>query len=191
MVADTAEAAGWSNISFLDDDVTSAQGLHWPVLGPIDSLANHISSFDSIIVAIADAGCRQDLIAKVERMHFELATVISPAASVSARAVIEPGCMVLAGAVVQTNAQLGVGCIVNTSASVDHDCLLERCVHVAPGSHLAGGVRVGEGSWIGLGATVNEHVVIGCRCMIGAGAAVVADVEDGLAVVGIPARPLS
>ena len=190
VVADTAEAAGWSDVAFLDDDLTSAQGLAWPVLGPLAELVHHAPSFDDVIVAIADAQCRQTLIAKVEAEHLSLATVVSPAAAVSRRSSIEPGCMVLAGAVVQTDAKLEVGCIVNTGASVDHDCLLERYVHVAPGSHLAGGVKVGTGSWIGMGATVNEHLVIGCSCTVGAGAAVVNHVGDGVTVVGVPARPV-
>lgn len=190
VVADTAEAAGWSDVAFLDDDLASAQGLAWPVLGPLAELVHHAPSFNDVIVAIADAQCRQSFIARVEAGHGNLATVISPAASVSVRASIEPGCVVLAGAVVQAGAQLGVGCIVNTAATVDHDCVLGRYVHVAPGAHLAGAVTVGQGSWIGIGSTVNDGLVIGQQCVVGAGAAVVTHVDDGATVVGVPARPV-
>jgi len=55
---------------------------------------------------------------------------------------------------------------------------------------LAGGVTVGEGSHIGIGASVREGVRIGNRVTVGAGAAVVCDVDDDAVVVGVPAKPL-
>lgn len=86
---------------------------------------------------------------------------------------------------------IGRGAILNTGCSVDHDCILGMTVHVSPGARLAGGVIIGEGSWIGIGASVKQLVRIGSRVIVGAGAVVLADVPDGITVVGVPARPIS
>ena len=95
-----------------------------------------------------------------------------------------------AQAVVQPGSRLGEGCIVNTAATVDHDCTLGAFVHISPGAHLAGGTQVGEDSWIGIGACTRQQVRIGSGVTVGAGAAVVGDVADGLTVAGVPARVL-
>lgn len=80
------------------------------------------------------------------------------------------------------------GAIINTGASVDHDCSLGDAVHVSPGAHLAGEVCLGDRSWMGIGSSVRQMVKIGCDVMVGAGAAVVADIPDACLAIGVPAR---
>ncbi|MOA55555.1 putative acetyltransferase EpsM [compost metagenome] len=67
---------------------------------------------------------------------------------------------------------------------------MSSAVHISPGARLAGGVKVGEQSWIGIGSCVRQLVNIGRFVIVGAGAAVVDDIPDGMTVVGIPARQL-
>ena len=43
---------------------------------------------------------------------------------------------------------------------------------------------------IGVGASVTPGVTIGADAVIAAGAVVVSDVEDGMKVAGVPARPI-
>ena len=62
-------------------------------------------------------------------------------------------------------------------------------VHISPGAHLGGAVKVGRYSWIGIGASVREQTAIGENVIVGAGAAVVDDVEDNMRMFGVPARP--
>lgn len=45
-------------------------------------------------------------------------------------------------------------------------------------------------AFVGLGAVIINGVTVGRRATVGAGAAVVRDVPDGVTVVGNPARPL-
>ena len=65
--------------------------------------------------------------------------------------------------------------------------MLAEGVHVSPGAHLGGCVQIGRASWIGIGASVRELKVIGEQVMVGAGAAVVGNVPDGVTVTGVPA----
>jgi carbonic anhydrase/acetyltransferase-like protein (isoleucine patch superfamily) len=92
--------------------------------------------------------------------------------------------------VVGSRARLENGVIVNTHASVDHDCVIGPVAHLGPGAHLWGGVRVGTLSLIGAGSCARPGAVIGNRCIVAAGAAVVGDVDDGTTMVGVPARPI-
>ena len=63
-----------------------------------------------------------------------------------------------------------------------------KATFIAPGVCLAGRVRVGSGAFFGLGANVIQCLSIGDHAVIGAGAAVIADVPDYATAVGVPAK---
>ena len=58
------------------------------------------------------------------------------------------------------------------------------------GETLRRGVEIGEGAWIGARVVILPGVKIGARAIIAAGAVVTQDVEAGVMVGGVPARPL-
>lgn len=58
------------------------------------------------------------------------------------------------------------------------------------GREFAKAVSIGKDCWIGGHATVLPGVIIGDRCVVGAGAVVTRDVPDDSVVVGNPARPI-
>ena len=60
--------------------------------------------------------------------------------------------------------------------------------HIVPHATLCGQVHVGEGTIMGVGSYAIPCVHIGCWSTIGAGAAVVKDIPDGVTAVGVPAR---
>ncbi|MDO8379604.1 acetyltransferase [Phenylobacterium sp.] len=163
---------------------------HLPVLGGEDLLSDpaFLSAYD-IFVAIGD-GRRKSLSEAVLARGGTVATVIHPAATVSASAKIGVGTVISAGVIVQMDATVGRYCSLNTACTVDHDNVLADGVNIAPGAHLAGGVQVGEGAFIGIGATIKGWLRIGARATVGAGAVVLKEVPDGVTVVGNPARPM-
>lgn len=89
-----------------------------------------------------------------------------------------------------TGATIGNGVILNTGCTVEHDCSIADFAHISPGAHFAGGVRVGARAWVGIGGSFRELARIVAGATVGAGAAVVKDVEDNDTVVGVPARCL-
>jgi acetyltransferase EpsM len=118
----------------------------------------------------------------------EWATVVHARAWVSSSAVLEAGVVVLAGAVVNAGARIGAHAIINSGAVVEHDVTIGARTHVAPGAVIGGGTRTGEDVLVGLGATVRDHITVGRGAVVGMGAVVVADVDPGTTVVGVPAR---
>lgn len=191
VAADCALASKrWSNIVFFDDRWPALdRNLIWPVIGKVDAIETCARDGDETFVAIGHAPTRLALLSRFRKGSMRIATIIHPHASVSSETKVDFGTIVVSGAVVNIGTTIGPGCIINTGSSVDHDCVLDEGVHVCPGSRLAGDVHVGSQSWIGIGASVRQGIRIGMNVMVGAGAAVVADVADGLTVVGVPARP--
>lgn len=191
VVADTAEAAGFSSISFLDDawPQRSKNG-DWPIVGKIDHWPD-IDATTAVFIAIGNNEARLRLGREIEASGRDrVPCIIHPRSVVSPRASIGQGSVVMAGSVVQAYARIGAFAIINTGATVDHDCQIGDGVHVSPGAHLAGTVTVSDEAWIGIGAVVREGCQIGKRTMIGAGATVISDVEDHQTMLGTPARPM-
>lgn len=192
VVAEIAEACGWTAIDFFDDrcgDQVSHNG-HWPVVGKVVDLLSASSSYAGVVVAIGNNSVRQKIYETILANGLELVTLIHPSAVVSRYAKVGAGSVVVAGAVINAYAVVGHGAIINTCASIDHDCFVGDYVHISPGAHLAGGVNVGECSWVGIGSCIKQQVIIGSGVTVGAGAVVVNDVLDNLTVTGIPARPI-
>lgn len=187
VVADIAEALGYDEITFYDQNWPQQKtNLHWPVAGR--DLPHVLAAGTVVFVSIGQGPVRLALLRQMMALGITVPTLVHPASVVSPHARIGSGTVVMAGAVINAGAHLGQGCIVNTSASVDHDCVIADGVHISPGAHLAGGVKVGEASWIGIGSAVIELRNIGSRAMVAAGSVVTTDVADDTTVYGVPAR---
>ena len=189
VVADAALSSGWTKIAFLDDRADEMQPpLGFPILGTINDLRLHAVAYPAAVVAIGNARTRLRLQQHCRASGLQIVSIVHPSAAVSGYASVAPGCVIFAQAAINADTRLGEACIVNTGATIDHDCVLGNGVHVCPGAHLAGDVRVGDGAWVGIGAVVRQGIVIGRDATVGAGAVVVADVADGITVMGVPAK---
>ena len=191
VVADAAGETGqWDQIAFLDDGypASSSARQERPVLGKVNQAPEFLDQYPDIIVAVGDNFLRVQLLRYFAKAGFNLAVIVHPAAFASKEAVLEPGSVLFAQTAVNAGAKVGFGGIINTGATVDHDCVLDDGVHLSPGVHLGGTVRVGKYSWLGIGASVIHQLVIGENVIIGAGAAVISNIEDNVTAVGVPAR---
>jgi sugar O-acyltransferase (sialic acid O-acetyltransferase NeuD family) len=190
VVADAAISTHqWDLIAFADDRADAAmRPLGLEVVGALADLEQIGSRFDCVALGVGDNRTRLALYVRCLQAGYALPVVVHAAAAVSPRAAVGPGSVVFAQAAVNVGATLGPACIVNTGATVDHDCRLAEAVHISPGANLAGNVTVGGRAWIGIGACVRQGIRIGSDATVGAGSVVVADVEQGATVFGVPAR---
>ncbi|MGH8177792.1 MAG: acetyltransferase [Steroidobacter sp.] len=189
VVADAALTMSlWRSVCFVDDAAAPLSVLGFPVVGRSADLERLASSYKAVVIGIGEASARLKLLERCAALGYELPVVVHASASISRFASIGRGSVVFAQAAVNVGTALGQGCIVNTGATVDHDCELEEGVHVCPGVHLAGSVRIAARSWIGIGSAVRQGIRIGSDVTVGAGAAVVSDIESSVTVMGVPAR---
>ncbi|QCU89570.1 acetyltransferase [Thiomicrorhabdus sediminis] len=189
VVAEIAELNGWQ-VVFFDDCYPSQRSVHeqWPVLGDYKALCADIDKYSGCFVAIGNNKVRLEKLNGLSVLGARIPVLVHPNSVISKYSSIEDGSVVMANAVVNPFVQIGKGCIVNTAATIDHDCVISDGVHLSPGVHLAGAAQVGMHSWIGIGASVRHDVRLGDSVIVGAGAAVVKDIQDEQTVVGVPAK---
>lgn len=184
VVADTAEACGYSDICF-EDKIWPDRTQHgrWPIVGTPGS-----GDKGQKFCAIGQNMVREKLFEDLGLSDSPI--LVHPSATVSSSVTLAAGTLVVAGAVINADTAINHGAILNTGCSIDHDCVLGEFVHISPGARLAGSVRVGARSWIGIGAVVCEGVKIGADVVVAAGAAVIRNIPDGSRVGGVPAHAI-
>ena len=193
VVAETAKAAGFVVLGYLDDAELPAGAPESPIvgfkrLGALADLPRVMSDHRHAFfhAAVGDNSLRikwLDLPAPRGTP-----AIIHPSAIVSPTAKVEEGAYVGARAVINARALVRRGAIVNTAAIIEHDCTLEPFCHCGPGSILAGNVKVGGVALVGAGAIVIPGVSIGQGATLGAGAVAISDVPAGATAVGVPAK---
>ena len=186
VVADIAKKNGYTDIVFLDDNLSLKECNGYPVVGSSKDV--EIFCEHDFIVAIGNSQIRQKFQTFLINTKLRIVTLVHPSAVIGEHVKIGNGTVVMANAVINPCTEIGNGCIINTCASVDHDCVIGDFVHVSVGAHVAGAVGVGARTWIGAGATVSNNVEITSDCVIGAGAVVVKSIGEADTYIGVPAK---
>ena len=62
-------------------------------------------------------------------------------------------------------------------------------VEITAGSVIGGFVEICEGGYVGINSVLRNRIKIGKKAFVGMGAVVTKSVEDGITVVGNPAKP--
>lgn len=188
VAADIAEQLGWIVHCFDAAYPNVAQCGKWPIIGTDDDLVSLINDFDAVFVAIGNNNIRFESQYKFKSLGFNVATLISPKASVNDTVSIGEGALVGANACINIDTKIGEGVIINTGSNIDHDCQIDNFAHISPGVNLAGDVSVGVRTWIGIGASVIQQVNIAANVIIGAGAVVINNIPANVTAVGCPAK---
>lgn len=188
-----AYAGEWNVLGFLDDDprLQGSELLGVPVLGPVEMLRDLVARKE-VQGALVGVSCghmpsRARLFEKIQEFGLEAPSVISPDACIHPTASVGAGTVICSGAVVNAFATVGSNCVLYSNGTVEHECVLEDNVYIGPGVNFCADVHVGAGTFIGTGANVICER-IGKDVIIGAGAAVVKNVPDGVVAAGVPAR---
>lgn len=183
VVFDCAIAGGYRP-EFMDDN----PDLHGTNVHPSDTGLALASANDAPIhIAIGSNRTRAACYRTATACGLRVATLVHSAAVVSPSASIGEGTLIMPGAIVNAGARVGRNVIVNTGAIVEHDSVVGDHVHLAPRSVLGGGVTVKAYTLFGIGAVSLPGITIGEGVVVGAGGVVIADVEAGLTVAGVPA----
>lgn len=162
-----------------------------PIIGNDSALDNlYRKGVRNAVIAIGNNRIRRKLFEMCKKIGFCMPSIISVNSLIADDVQVGEGTVVMPGAIINTGSRIGKGCVINTNASVDHDNDIDDFVHIAPGVAMSGGSRVGQNSFLGTGCSVIDNLHIGNDVMVGAGAVVITDIEDGCTVVGVPAKKI-
>ena len=100
------------------------------------------------------------------------------------------GVIIYASNVFTVNIRIKEFACLNRCCTVGHEAIIGAGSVLNPTVTISGGVNVGDGVIIGTGAQILQYVKVGDGAIVGSGACVTKDVEPGITVVGIPAKPL-
>lgn len=150
VVKEIAEAMGYSNIAFLDDNSSDA-------IGKVENSRFFLDAFQEAFVGIGNNKLRGELLTRLEHEGFTIPVLIHPTAYVSNSAVIGKGTVIEPKAIVNANSKVGIGCIISVGAIVDHDVILEGCVHVNAGAICKAGSLVVKETKLEAGQVVKGY----------------------------------
>lgn len=195
-VVEAINAAGpapaWRPIGFLDDTrEPGSRHLGLEILGRLaDALRFGDCTFLNVIGSDRSFRRRPEILAATGLPAGRFATLVHPAASVSARAHLGRGVLVNHGVSVGGGAAIGDHATLCPGCVVGHDAAIGEYTILAPGAIVSGHVRLGRNCYIGAGAVVRQGLEVGDRALVGMGSVVVSEVAADRTVVGNPARPL-
>jgi sugar O-acyltransferase (sialic acid O-acetyltransferase NeuD family) len=155
--------------------------LGYKVLGDDGDLPKLLKKHPNALITVGQiksANLRVKLFQQVQRLGFELPTIISPRAYVSKNASLGIGTIVMHDALVNTEAKIGNNCILNTKSLVEHDAIVEDHCHISTSSVVNGGTVIGEKTFIGSNTITNEYITVGKNSVISGGLRVVSDVRE-------------
>jgi sugar O-acyltransferase (sialic acid O-acetyltransferase NeuD family) len=181
----------WEVAGFLDD-AKSAGSRHpdFEVLGPLSAASQYPETWYFINVIGSDRSYRRrpEIVASTGLEPHRFATLVHPAASVSARARIGKGVCINFGVSIGGGVVIGDHVTVCPGVIVGHDSTIEDYSILAPGSVISGRVVIEPTCYVGAGATIRQELRCGSKSLVGMGAVVVRDVTPGDIVVGNPAQ---
>jgi acetyltransferase EpsM len=131
---------------------------------------------------------RRIFTAQVEELGVPFATVVHPAARISARSTLGDGTIASVATVVAARSQIGRHVLLNRGVLVGHHTEVGDHVSLLPGANVAGNCRIHDGAFVGMGALVLDNLTVGRDAVVAAGSVVTKDVPDGAQVMGVPAR---
>lgn len=179
----------WSEVAYIDSRETdlTAEAIY---LGDLDGYTELKGA--EYLVTVANPVTRKRLVDKLTSIGVtSFATVIAPTACIGDRTVIEGGALIYPGVTIDPDVVIGPHAIINKHVTIGHDSVIDGFVTVAPGVGLGGTLRVAECVEFGIGSCTIQGLYIGRNAVIGAGAAVIRDVEPETVNVGVPARPIA
>lgn len=89
-----------------------------------------------------------------------------------------------------SDTMIGDGTKIDSLVHIAHNVIIGRNCELTAGTIIGGRTTVDDTCWTGLNSTLIDRIKVGKNVLVGVGAVVIHDVEDGDIVAGVPARSI-
>lgn len=176
-------------LGFIDDNKSlwnhSICGVE--VLGGINYLKEKTNDI-YCVVAIGNCRKRKEVVKKLKNIKAKFLTLVHPSVISSKYVKIGKGTIIQAGSIITVDSKIGNHVIININSTIGHDAVIQDFVTVNPGVQINGNTKIETGVDIGTGTTMKQGLKIGKWSVVGAGTALICDVEKHTLVVGVPGK---
>ena len=176
---------------FYDDDPATAEKSGKWYMGKINLLEKTGGKSDSgYLISIGSPFIKKKIADRLKNAGLSYATFISDYAHLADKVSIEigEGSIITPGCQLTCDIIVGKKVLINLNSTIGHDVKIGDYSSLMPGCHISGNVKIDEEVLVGTGAIILPNLSIGKGAVIGAGAVVTRDVEEGKVVKGIPGR---
>ena len=132
---------------------------------------------------------RTRLYKEVKKKGFAPASYVSSKSFVWRNVEIGDNCFIFENNVIQYRVKIGNNVILWSGNQIGHRTVIEDNVFMSLNSVVSGYCVVGENSFLGINCSIADPKKIARDCVIGAGAVVITDTEEGKVYVGNPDKP--
>jgi len=160
-----------------------------PILGSFDWFRQKKTDVQAIC-GVGASEIRRKLVTRAEQLGVQFCSIIHPNATLTKWIEIGKGVVITAGCILTNQIQIGHHVQLNLNCTIGHDTIIEDFVTLAPGVLVSGNVRIKKGCYVGTGSSIIEKITLGTWSTIGAGSAVINDIQNNSTAVGVPAKEI-
>ena len=166
---------------------TSSEFCRRPVVHFHEVAVRYTPQTHSMFVALSYSKLnevRKQKFLEAKALGYGLASYISSRATVLNRGQIGENCFILEDNTIQPFVTIGNNVTLWSGNHIGHHSIIHDHAFIASHVVVSGGVEIEESCFIGVNATLRDHIKLGRKCVIGAGALVLADVEPEGVYIG-------
>jgi len=153
-----------------------------PVMAFEDLLESHPPDRVDLLIATGFRGVnsvRRGIYERCKELGYEFVKYVSSNAYVMSHEGVGENTFIFEANVIQPFVEIGSNVVVWSGNHLGHHCRIGDHCFIASHAVISGHVVVGEMSFIGVNATMRDGIELGPKCVIGAGAVVLRDQEEG------------
>lgn len=181
-------------IGFIDDDrrLLGTEINNIEVLGNFEYLLNQIDKNINVFVPIGNNHVRANLLKKIIEKGFNTPNFIHKNTDIHSSVKIGKCVYILPGTNVMPFTTIGDYVLISMGVNIAHHTTVDEACFFSQGSNIGASIHFKNNVFCGIASTVMTGVkTVGENSLIGAGAVIIRDVEDGATVVGNPGKVIA
>lgn len=181
----------WEVLGYADDGVEiGTKTGYTKVIATTDDLLDYQEE-TNVVIAIGNCNIRKKIYNKLkDNKNLLFPNIIDPKAIIDQDVKLGIGNIICAGTIATVNIKLGDFNIINLNCTLGHDDILNDFITIYPNANISGCVEIKDLVEIGTGTQIIQGKNITSNVIIGAGAAVVKDIEEEGTYVGVPVKKI-